>query len=140
MLTFGQWIMEARYEPEEQYSWVWHPQHGSHSERGYMQHRAIFNQYPELHKLTHHETGEDKEHDYDAPRGFARVDRPGKTVHYTRYDQSKFGVKGSSDSADAKEVDSHIRKHYSIPSHFKSVMHDAPKWWHNTQGFEFKSR
>jgi hypothetical protein len=137
MHTFFQWLGEARYQPEEEHSWVWHPFYGAHSERGYMQHTTIFKRHPELQKLPHHEHGQETVQDYDPPRGTVRVDRSGKKLYYSRYDQSKFGIAGTSDSADSKEVDQDIRHHFNVPSDFKSVIHSKPIWWHNTQGMAF---
>jgi hypothetical protein len=137
VLTFAQWTLaEARYEPEEVHSWVWHPFHGVQTERGYMQHERIMKSKPELRKMPTYKDGKETETDYDPPRGTARVDRAKKEVHYARYDQSKFGLKGGSDSADAKDVHAHIRKNFNVPKDFKSVTHDEPKWWHNSKDME----
>lgn len=140
MLTFRGFLVEARFQPEEEYSWAWHPFHGAHSERGYSQHSKLFSTHPELQKLHHYKDGNETEQDYNTPRGYARVDRGAKTVNYTRYDQSKYATKGSHDTVDAQEVDKHIRKAHNVPAHFKSVMHDDPKWWHNHQNAEFKKK
>jgi len=139
MLTFTQWIIEARYQPEEEVSYVWHPFYGVHSENGYMRHNVIFNQHPELKKIPSIKNGEETQHDYDPPRGTVLIDRPNKTLHLTRYDQSKFGIKGTKDSADAHEIDNHIRKRHNVPADYNVVLHSEPHWWHNSKDFLYKN-
>jgi hypothetical protein len=101
--------------------------HGAYVERGYMQHAKIMSQYPELQL--------NEEADYNPPHGYVRVDCSAKVLYYTRYDQSKFGIPGTTDSADAHEVDTCIRKRFNIPSDFKSISYSPAKWWHNDKTF-----
>jgi len=103
-----------------------------------MRHGKIMSENPELRKLHSYKDGHETEKDYDPTRGYVRVDRGTKKLHYTRYDQSKYAVAGTKDSADAKEVDKHIRDHYKVPQDFKSVSHSDSKWWHNSGNMNFK--
>lgn len=127
MQTFIQFLMEGPKHHEE-VSWVYHPHHGTVSEKGGQIHDRIFRANDHLKKI--HSAGED--HDYEPPRGYVRIDRPNKKLYYTKYNLKHEGVH----SADAHDVDHHIRKNYQIPSHFKSVIVGRdPQGWENHHDF-----
>ena len=121
-----------KIEPQEEYSWVWNPDHGAWSIKGYMRHEAIFRYKPEFLLIYH----DGSDIDYNAPRGTARIDNLNTEVVYTRYDFSRFGERGSYDSVDAGALHSHLVATYQIPNQFRAILWGEA--WHNTKGFEFR--
>lgn len=116
-----------KFIPVEQYSWVWHPFYGTFTASGYMQHRKIEWNHPEILKLPVIENGEEILLDYDPPRGYVLVEQG--LIKYARYDQSKYVIKGTKDKAPKAAIDELVRKTYKLDPRLPTVFLE-PVWWY----------
>ena len=121
----------AKFQPEEEISWVYHPIMGVFAERGYMKHTEIFRWNPEL--LEKGGTGQDNTCSFDPPRGYVRIDRTKNELVFAKYDQYC-----NAHPADAAALDVELRRRFGIPKHLKTKLYGEKRHWSHDNGFEYK--
>ena len=125
-----------------EYSWVWHPFHGSAFASGYMSHYEIFRDHPELKELEVVENTHSVTQSFAPPKGYFRVEHDTKTIIYVRVDSLLCGSRNSLLKKVKVKVpvvilDQDSRRFVPGLETYTSKFYDDPTIWEHSGEFEF---